>query len=166
MPSIALPERLILLLILAVGVLGAWTYRDAASDYTGAIRAYTRVQVEAQPESFAWTAPDYSSATLTLTLVNDSAHDATAESLDVQLRFNGDFAGSNYEPFTPVVVPAGESRAVTLALEVTTRDHAQVAPSADVTVDGAAIFRFAGIKPSRSVDLYADLGRSGAGAGP
>jgi hypothetical protein len=163
MPTLPQSQRLILLLTLVVGLVGAWTFRDAASDYTDAIRAYTRVTVEARAGSFAWTAPDYGAATLTLTLVNDSAHDATAESLDAQLRFDGSFAGSNYAPFTPVLVPAGASRDVTLVLTITTNDHASVAPGADVTVDGTAVFRFAGIKPSRSVDLYADLGRAGAG---
>ena len=163
MPTLPQPQRVILLLTLVIGVAGAWTLRDAASEYADAIRAYTRVGVEARAGSFAWTTPEYGAATLTLTLVNDSAHDATAESLDAQLRFDGVFAGSNYAPFTPLLVPAGDSRDVIIALTVTTSDHAAVAPTADVTVDGTLVFRFAGIKPSRSVDLYVDLGRAGAG---
>lgn len=138
---------------LVLGLIGGWALRDAAAQYLGTLRAYTRVGADYAPGSFAWTAPGFGAAEATLMVTNASSRDATLESIDLNLRFNGDFAGSNYAAFAPLVVPAGASRTVVVPFIVTAGERG----TAEVTLDGTLIFRFQAIERSRAVRFSARI---------
>lgn len=151
-------NQIVLSVALLVGVVGGWSLRDGAGQYVSTSRAFANVTVEYQQGSFAWLAPDGRRAHLSFVVTNGSARAATLESLDIHLLFGEDFAGTNYDPFVPVAVPAGESRLVDLEILVTSLSKLPLAGTSELAVRGNATFRFAGIQRARGLDVRGEIG--------
>lgn len=151
-------NRLIFIATLALGLAGGWTLWAATSQYVDVARAYTHVTVTYQEGSYRWLDAEYENGSAAFQIENGSRHAVTLESLDLHLTFDGEFAGSNYERFEPVLVPAGESRVIEVHFQVT-NGAPQAGRDAQIGIDGKGVCRFEGIKPSRGVDIRAEIGR-------
>jgi hypothetical protein len=152
-----LVNRLLIAITFAVGAAGAWTLWDATDQYAGVLRAYARVTANYQPDSFVWLDADYVQARATFVVTNASVRDATLESMDLHLEFDGEFAGSNYARFEPLRVPAGETRLVELNLTVTSGGKGN-GGEVELALRGSAVFRFDDIQRSRTDLVFADIG--------
>ena len=72
-----------------------------------------------------------------MVIINDSPADAVVENLNIYLRFDGEFAGTNYERFAPLEVPKGETRVVTLDLLISTPSIQPKGGTAQLSLDGS-----------------------------
>ncbi|HEX5164004.1 MAG TPA: hypothetical protein VFV93_01305 [Thermomicrobiales bacterium] len=129
-----------------MGVAGIVSLVAAMADYNSTLETYTQLSIGYEPESFAWVEPDFGAATTRIAIVNDSPADAVVENLNLYLRFDGEFAGTNYERFAPVEVPKGETRVVTLNLEVSTPSIQPEGGTAQLSLDGWATVHFDGVE--------------------
>jgi len=127
---------------LILGIAGAVSLVAAVSEYNSTLETYTELSIRYEPDSFVWTEPDFSLATTRMVIVNDSPADATVESLNVFLHFDGEFAGTNYERFPGVEVPKGETRVVTLNLQVSTPSVQPRGGTAQLSLAGSARVKF------------------------
>jgi hypothetical protein len=148
----------IVALSVLAGMLASWSLWDAAEQYSSALRTYRQLEVTYQPGSFRWLAADFGQARVTLTIANHSPADATIESLDVELLFDGAFAGSNYGGFRPLAVPRGESRVVEVELTVTAGSLQPGGGTAALSLGGAVVSRFEGIRRAIALDVGATIG--------
>jgi hypothetical protein len=151
-------NEVVLVVALAVGAVGAWSLWDGVSQYVATSRAFAAVTIDYQPGSFIWLQPTGESASFRLVVVNDAPRGVIVESLDVYLYFDGEFAGANYEPFQPVALAAGETRAVDVRVRVTSRSKLPQAGTAVLSLRGSAIFRFEGIARARGLDIIDTIG--------
>jgi hypothetical protein len=147
-----------LVVSVVMGVAGIVSLVAAMSDYTSTLETYTQLSIRYEPESFAWTDPDFGAATTRVAIVNDSPADAVVENLNLFLRFDGEFAGTNYERFAPVEVPNGETRIVTLNLEVSTPSIQAQGGTARLSLDGSATVRFEGVERDLRLNVNERIG--------
>lgn len=138
---------------LALGVAGLVSLVAAMSEYNSTLETYTELSIRYEPDSFGWTEPDFSSATTRMVIVNDSPADAVVENLNVYLRFDGEFAGTNYERFAAVEVPKGESRVVSLDLLVSTPSIQAEGGTAELSFTGSASVAFEGIERDLNLNV-------------
>jgi hypothetical protein len=143
---------------LALGVAGLVSLVAAMSEYNSTLETYTQLSIRYEPDSFVWTEPDFSAATTRMVIVNDSPADAVVENLNVYLRFDGEFAGTNYERFTPVEVPEGESRTVSLDLIVSTPSIQAQGGTAQLSFTGSASVQFEGIERDLNLNVRERVG--------
>lgn len=138
---------------LALGVAGLVSLVAAMSEYNSTLETYTELSIRYEPDSFGWTEPDFSAATTRMVIVNDSPADAVVENLNVYLRFDGEFAGTNYERFAAVEVPKGESRVVSLDLLVSTPSIQAEGGTAELSFTGSASVAFEGIERDLNLNV-------------
>ena len=98
----------ILLLTIVAGIVGAVATVRAFSTYDGAAGAFTDVELQYVPDSFRWLDPDFDQGEARFRVVNDSDFDATVESFGISLRFDGTFAGSDYDRWEFQTVSSGD----------------------------------------------------------
>ena len=111
------PNRWVLLASFIVGAIGLWSYVTAIQDYRRTAGAYTSVDAEFIPGSFVWLDADYETAEADFVITNDSQADATVDFLILRLYFDGEFAGAQYRPWSPVDIPRGSEQVVTVPFE-------------------------------------------------
>jgi hypothetical protein len=143
---------------LVVGLLGGWSLWAAASQYNSTIETYTEIDIAYQPGSFVWLDPTFHDARLTMVVTNDSPADATVQNLDVFLRFDGEFAGTNYARFAPLVVERGASRAIELEIQVSTPSVQARGGTAMLTLDGSSTIDFDGIRRELTLNVNDEIG--------
>jgi hypothetical protein len=143
---------------LALGVAGLISLVAAVSEYNSTLETYTELSIRYEPDSFAWTSPDFSAATTRMVIVNDSPADALIENLDVFLRFDGEFAGTNYERFAAVEVPKGETRVITLELLVSTPSIQAQGGTAELSFTGSARVQFEGVERDLNLNVREQIG--------
>jgi hypothetical protein len=143
---------------LALGVAGLVSLVAAMSEYNSTLETYTQLSIRYEPDSFVWTEPDFSAATTRMVIVNDSPADAVVENLNVYLRFDGEFAGTNYERFAPVEVPKGESRTVSLDLLISTPSIQAQGGTAQLSFTGSASVQFEGIERDLNLNVRERVG--------
>jgi hypothetical protein len=143
---------------LALGVAGLISLVAAMSEYNSTLETYTELSIRYEPDSFVWTEPDFSAATTRMVIVNDSPADAVVENLNVYLRFDGEFAGTNYERFAPVEVPKGESRTVSLDLVISTPSIQAQGGTAQLSFTGSASVQFEGIERDLNLNVRERVG--------
>ena len=143
-----------------VGLLGVWSLWDAAEQYTSTLRTYRELEVAYQPGSFVWLDVDYGRARLALVITNGSPVDATIQTLDVHLLFDGEFAGSNYGGFEPLPVPRGESRAIDIELTMTRPSLQPRGGTAELRLGGGIVARFEGIQRPFALDVRGTIDRA------
>jgi hypothetical protein len=143
---------------LALGVAGLVSLVAAMSEYNSTLETYTQLSIRYEPDSFVWTEPDFSAATTRMVVVNDSPADAVVENLNVYLRFDGEFAGTNYERFAPVEVPKGESRTVSLDLLISTPSIQAQGGTAQLSFTGSASVQFEGIERDLNLNVRERVG--------
>lgn len=151
-------NRIVLLVALVIGIIGAWSLRDGVSQYVSTSRAFAAVTIDYQPGSFTWLEPEGGSARFTLVIVNDAPRAAELESLDVNLYFGDDFAGANYEGFERVSLAPGETQSIEVTVLVTAKSKLPLAGTAEMSLGGTAIFRFDGIERARGLDVADTIG--------
>lgn len=151
-------NHIVLGVAVLTGVIGAWSLRDAVGQYVDTSRAYAAVTMDYQPGSFTWLEPDGERAGFTLVVVNGAPRAATVESLDVNLYFGDDFAGTNYAAFTPVTLAAGETQTIAVTITVTAKSKLPLAGSTALSLDGTTIFRFEGIQRARGLNVSDTIG--------
>ncbi|HYI15547.1 MAG TPA: hypothetical protein VEX37_09155 [Thermomicrobiales bacterium] len=143
---------------LALGVAGLVALVTATSEYNSTLETYTELSIRYEPDSFVWTEPDFSAATTRMVIVNDSPADAVVENLNVYLRFDGEFAGTNYERFPGVEVPKGETRVVTLDLLVSTPSIQAQGGTAELSLTGSATVQFEGVERDLNLNVRERIG--------
>lgn len=143
---------------LVLGVAGLVSLVAAMSEYNSTLETYTQLSIRYEPDSFEWVEDDYGAATARMVITNDSPADALVENLNVFLRFDGEFAGTNYERFPPLEAPEGESRIVTLELLVTTPSIQAGGGTARLTFDGSARVQFEGVERALSLNVREQVG--------
>ena len=143
---------------LALGVAGLVSLVTAVSEYNSTLETYTELSIRYEPDSFSWVAPDFSAATTQMVIVNDSPADAYVENLSVFLRFDGEFAGTNYDRFPGIEVPKGESRVVTLDLQVSTPSVRPEGGTAELSFAGSARVQFDGVERDLHLPVRETIG--------
>ena len=148
----------VLAVSLALGVAGLVSLVAAISEYNSTLETYTELSIRYEPDSFVWVEPDFSAATTRIVIVNGSPADAVVENLNVFLRFDGEFAGTNYERFPGVEVPKGETRVVTLDLLVSTPSIQAEGGTAELSFTGSASVRFDGVERDLHLNVRERVG--------
>lgn len=143
---------------LALGVAGLVSLVAAMSEYNSTLETYTELSIRYEADSFTWVAPDFGAAQTRLVIRNDSPADATVENLNIYLRFDGEFAGTNYERFPTVEVPKGESRVVTLDLLISTPSIQAEGGTANLTFDGSATVKFKDVERNLNLNVREQVG--------
>jgi hypothetical protein len=143
---------------LVLGVTGLVSLVTAMSEYNSTLKTYTQLSIRYEPDSFVWLEPDFSSAQARMVIINDSPADAVVENLSVFLRFDGEFAGTNYERFQPLDVPKGETRIVTLDLLVSTPSVQPQGGTAQLSLDGSATADFEGVERNLHLNVRERIG--------
>ena len=143
---------------LALGVAGLVALVTAIAEYNSTLETYTELSIRYEPDSFVWVEPDFSAATTQMVIVNDSPADAVVENLNVYLRFDGEFAGTNYERFPAVEVPKGETRVVTLDLLVSTPSIQAEGGTAELSFTGSASVQFEGVERDLNLNVRERIG--------
>jgi hypothetical protein len=149
---------LLLALSVVCGLVGGWSLWEAANQYSGTLRSYTQLNIAYQPGSFVWLEPDYSRARLAMVVTNGSPADATVQTLNVHLLFDGEFAGTNYETTPPFTVDRGASREVVVELQVTSGSIREQGGAARLSLAGAIVARFSGIQRELALRVRDDIG--------
>lgn len=147
-----------LVVSLAFGVAGLVSLVTAMSEYNSTLETYTQLSIRYEPDSFAWVEPDFGAATTRMTIINDSPADAVIENLSVYLRFDGEFAGTNYDPFAALEVPRGETRVVTLDLLVSTPSIQAQGGTAELSFTGSATVQFEGVERDLNLRVNERIG--------
>ncbi len=143
---------------LALGVAGLVSLVAAMSEYNSTLETYTQLSIRYEPDSFEWVEPDFGAARTRMVITNDSPADAIVEDLSVFLRFDGEFAGTNYDRFPALEVPQGESRVVTLDLLVSTPSIQAEGGTARLPLDGSASVQFDGIERDLNLNVNERIG--------
>lgn len=143
---------------LALGIGGLVSLVAAMSEYNSTLETYTQLSARYEPGSFVWVEPDFGAAQLRMVITNDSPADALIENLNTFLRFDGDFAGTNYDRFQPLEVPQGETRVVTLDLLVSTPSVQPQGGTANLSIDGSARVQFDGIERDLQLPVRERIG--------
>lgn len=149
------------LLATIIGLIGAWSLWDAATQYTGTLRTYRQLAVTAEPGSFVWLDAEFQRARVDVVLTNHSPADATVDTLDLHLLFDGEFAGSNYSGYSPTPVSSGEARTVRVELQVTAGSLQPQGGTATLALGGAITARFGGIDRPLTLNVRAPVGQVG-----
>jgi hypothetical protein len=142
----------------ALGVAGLISLVAAVSEYNSTLETYTELSIRYEPDSFVWVEPDFSAATTRMVIVNESPADAVVENLNVFLRFDGEFAGTNYERFEALEVPKGETRVVTLDLLVSTPSIQAEGGTAELSFSGSARVQFEGVERDLNLPIRERIG--------
>jgi hypothetical protein len=143
---------------LILGIAGTISLVAAVSEYNSTLETYTQLSIRYQPDSFVWVEPDFSAATTEIVIVNDSPADAFVENLNVFLRFDGEFAGTNYERFPGIEVPKGETRVVTLNLGVSAPSIQAQGGTAELSFTGSARVQFDGVERDLQLNIREQVG--------
>ena len=147
-----------LVVSLVLGVAGLVSLVAAMSEYNSTLETYTELSIRHEPGSFEWVEADFGAATTRMVITNDSPANALVENLDIFLRIDGEFAGTNYERFPPLDVPKGESRTVTLELLVTTPSIQAGGGTEPLSLDGSARVQFEGIERDLNLNVREQIG--------
>jgi hypothetical protein len=143
---------------LVLGIAGLVSLVSAMSEYNSTLKTYTQLSVRYEPDSFVWIEPDFGAAQTRMVIINDSPADAVVKNLNVFLRFDGEFAGTNYERFQPLDVPKGETRVVTLDLLVSTPSVQPKGGTAQLSLDGSATADFDGVERDLHLNVRERIG--------
>lgn len=118
-----------------MGVRAFATYDDAAE-------AFTRIELAYVPDSFEWQSDDFETGSARFRIINGSSFRAEVESFSIALQFDGEFAGSDYERWEPMIIPARESREVEREFTVTANSIQSEGGTAQLTFTGQLLVRF------------------------
>lgn len=143
---------------LLLGIAGTISLVAAVSEYNSTLETYTELSIRYEPDSFVWVEPDFSAATTRVVIINDSPADAFVENLNLFLRFDGEFAGTNYERFPGIEVPKGETRVVTLNLGISTPSIQSQGGTAELSFTGSARVQFEGVERDLQMNVRERVG--------
>lgn len=150
---------IVLTATIVVGIVGLFFGIRAFATYGDAAEAFTRIELTYVPDSFEWQDPEYEEGTATLRVVNSSQFPATVESFSISLRFDGQFAGSDYSYWPPTIVPAHESLDVPVRFEVTTNSIQEIGGEAQLSFAGQLLVRFARFEQPLSFRFRGPIGQ-------
>ena len=150
---------IVLALTLIVGVGGLILAIRAFSTYSDAAEAFTHVELAYLPNSFEWQDAEYDEAIATFRVVNDSQFPATVETFNIALRFDSDFAGSDYSTWVPMRVPANQSREISMSFEVTTNSIQHEGGDSQLNFTGQMLVRFARFEQPLSFRFRGSMGQ-------
>ena len=152
---------LVLGISLLIGVGGLVLGLRAFSTYSDAAKAFTRIELAYVPDSFEWQDPEYDRAEATVRVTNDSQFPATVESFRIDLRFDGEFAGSDYDRWIPMKVPANETREIPVHFTVTANSIQAEGGDAQLSFGGQLLVRFARFERPLSFRFRGPIGQVG-----
>lgn len=144
---------------LVIGAAGAWTLVDAASQYTSTLRTFTQLEIRYEPDSFVWLDPEFNRGRATIVFTNNSPADARIDDINLNLLFDGEFAGSNYGSTAPLDVARGESQAVEVEFQVTSRSIQSRGGSAVLGLGGSVVVKFRGIERNLGLRVRGTIGQ-------
>jgi hypothetical protein len=144
---------------IVIGVAGLLLAIRAYTTYGDAADAFTRIELVYVPDSFEWQDADYEEGVAVLRLENDSRFPATVESFNISLRFDGQFAGSDYEGWTPVVVPAHDSMEIPVLFQVTANSIQEIGGEAQLSFAGQVLVRFVRFEQPLSFRFRGPIGQ-------
>lgn len=152
---------IVLVLTVIVGVIGIVFSVRAYTTYESAAEAFTRVDLRYVPGSFQWEDSQFEEGTAQFMVVNDSRYTATVENFSISLRFDGRFAGSDYNPWQEMVVPGNESLEVPARFTVTTNSIQHEGGSANIGFAGQLVVRFDEFEQPLSFRFGGNIGEVG-----
>jgi hypothetical protein len=144
---------------LAIGVAGVWTLVDAVSQYTSTLRTYTQLEIRYEPESFVWLDADFSRGRATITFTNNSPSGARVTNVNLNLLFDGEFAGSNYGGISEFAVARGETYVLEVEFQVTSRSIQPQGGSAVLGLSGGVVVKFSGIERELALRVRGTIGQ-------
>jgi hypothetical protein len=142
-----------------IGLAGVLALALAVGEYTGTLRTYTRLEVRYEPGSFVWLEPDYSRARATLVVTNHSPADARIDDIRLSVYFDGEFAGTAYDPPPGFAVARGETRAQEVELQITSRGIQAQGGSARLTLSGSVVADFTGVERELQLRVRGTVGQ-------
>lgn len=148
----------ILIATLIVGIGGLVMGIRAFATYDDAAEAFTRLELVYVADSFEWQSDDYETGTATFRITNGSSFPADIESFSIALQFDGDFAGSDYERWEPIIVPAGESRVIPATFTITSNSIQDKGGTAQLSFSGQVLARFAEFEQPLSFRFRGTIG--------
>ncbi|HUG15552.1 MAG TPA: hypothetical protein VMM78_11120 [Thermomicrobiales bacterium] len=142
----------------AVGAAGAWTLADALSQYTSTLRTFTELEIDYQPGSFVWLDPEFSHGRATVVFNNGSPSNARIDNINLNLLFDGEFAGANYDGTDGFTLARGEARAVEVEFRVTTLSIQHRGGSSTLGLSGSVVVEFSGIERELALRVRRTIG--------
>lgn len=153
------PNRYVILVSVLLGVFGIWFSAQAVGQYLNTVRSFSNVELEYIEDSFTWEDPGHERAHAEFVMRNQSENEATISYLALNLYFDDDFAGARYQPWDPIVVPAGESVTVEVPFLVSIENLRPAGSEADLRVSGEMRLEFEGIQRDMTVRVVESIGR-------
>ncbi|MEZ4522325.1 MAG: hypothetical protein R3A46_11885 [Thermomicrobiales bacterium] len=149
----------ILAATMLVGIFGIVFGVRAFTTYDDASEAFTRVELQYIPDSFKWQDPEYDQAVASFRVVNGSSFRADVEGFSVSLRFDGEFAGTDYDIWPGLIVPGNESREFQMQFSVTTNSIQDQGGTADLSFTGQMLVRFEEFEQPLSFRFRGGMGK-------
>lgn len=134
---------LLLVATLLFGIPGIIFAARAFATYHDATEAFTQAELLYVRDSFRWEDPAFDRGTALFRIENGSQYTITVENLMVTLRFDGEFAGTDYEPWQAIRIAPGETHEVPMNFTVTANSIQDRGGSADLGFTGQLRITFA-----------------------
>ena len=150
---------LVLVASLIIGIGGVLLGARAILTYGDAAEAFTQIELAYVPGSFEWQDADYENGTATFQLINRSRFRASVESFSIALRFDGDFAGSDYDRWQTMTVPGDEVREIPARFTITTNSIQEEGGTANLSFGGQLLVRFAKFEQPLSFRFRGTIGQ-------
>lgn len=152
---------IVLVITVLIGVVGIAFSVRAYTTYEDAAEAFTRIELRYVPDSFQWEDSDFEEGTARFLVVNDSRFSATVESFNISLRFDGRFAGSDYDRWQQVVVSGNEVVEIPTRFTVTANSIQHEGGTANIGFAGQLVVRFNEFEQPLSFRFGGDIGEVG-----
>lgn len=143
---------------LLVGILGVVFAGRAYLTYLDATETFTEVELQYVPGSFAWQDAGFENGSARFRVVNESDYRATVEHFGISLQFDGQFAGTDYDRWEPISVPAGETSEIPVNFSVTANSIQTRGGTAMLTFQGTLRLTFASIEEPLVFRFRGDIG--------
>lgn len=149
---------LVLGLTLIIGIPGIIFAGLGFASYHDATEAFTKTELQYVRGSFRWEDPEFDRATALFRIVNGSQFEVTVESLMVALTFDGEFAGTDYDPWEAIRIPPGETREIPFNFTVTANSIQERGGTAELGFTGQLRITFAEIEEPLAYRFRGNIG--------
>lgn len=154
-------NRWVLVLTLLIGAVGTGFLINAFQQFLDANRSYTSFAVRYVPDSFTWLDSEFEAGEARITITNDADRLMTIEYLTLHLYFDGEFAGSWYEPWEQVELAPGETVTLAPTFSITTNSIQDSGGDAELTLGGQIRVAYARIERTLTRTLTGTIGEVG-----
>ncbi len=149
----------IILITVVIGVGGIWAIQRAISQYVDVTEAITKVEIEYLPDSFVWLDPAFDEGRAQVQITNRSDRLVTVEHLELNLYFDGQFAGSWYEPWEATRVAPGKTMTFDVTYQVTSNSIQDQGAVANLSTRGITKLTYHDIGEPFTIRLSGTIGQ-------